>query len=162
VLSQKEFRYIQICTEKITHKKTNEELAEQFGITRTSVDHALKYGKQNGFFNAKAGEVVLEELGILQSEWKYLQKSKRRLERYIKAQEQAAKESGKPIPKPPIYDIERLEKSILEFRTRISELRGIYKKVVNIHQTTEEQNPLYKALCELTETVKGNAQSETD
>jgi len=50
------------------------------------------------------------------------------------------------------------ERVAMDIRTRIMELEGLYKETVNIELGVKENNPLYDAMCELTEQLRRDAQ----
>jgi len=150
VLTTTEARYIAIIREQIATAKNNEQIASQFGVARTCVDRAIRWGRKCGLYALDSTDKLrthLQELGAV------LRKLERAFlamdRRYRKLLRNGRDRSVADSPTaPPFHSVRHgpkdsaargcirlmalLAERILGYRTRIMELEGIYKHVLNI------------------------------
>jgi len=125
VLTVRHKRYIEICLAKRTNpSRTNMQLAADFGISRSLVDRAFRYGQEHDIF-------AVDILNKVQTHISELRTLLGKLEKAF------AKHSRKPrgVPKgwkPNATDLTRLSREIRETRMLIMELEGLYKHTLSV------------------------------
>lgn len=150
VLTTTEKRYIDICVAQIASADTNEAIAQRFGVARTCVDRALRWGRERGLYTLDTNEklrVHLQELGTVlrRLERAFLAMDRRYRKLLRNGRDRATTESPTSPPfrsvrhgpkdataRGSIRLMVQLAERILGYRTRIMELEGIYKQVLNI------------------------------
>lgn len=125
MLSVKQKRYIDICLAKrMNPSRTNMELGADFGVSRTSVDRAIRYGHTFDIFAIDTLHKIETHIGELRVLLGKLEKA-------------FAKHNRKPhgVPKswkPNAVDLTRLSREIRETRMLIMELEGLYKHTLSV------------------------------
>jgi len=134
MLTAQDFKYIKICSYKVANiSATAEKMATHFNVARSTIDAALRYGRKNGFFTEQSKESILEELRALNQVFEPMQAIFKKVSAKIK--KGLRRNIDKEIQSQSIYQLTTLSKQLLEYITRRTELRGLYKKVLNIEHT---------------------------
>ncbi|MDD4986808.1 MAG: hypothetical protein PHQ43_13740 [Dehalococcoidales bacterium] len=129
MLTNSERRNIEICTRHMDDENiTIAQLAKQFGISDSTINRALAWGRRHGFFARSATDKLQEHIGELkkQIDW---------LEAELKIAEAARvirdEKTGKKIKVPMAAQrIGVILKELRETRALLMELEGVYKKTV--------------------------------
>lgn len=120
--------YLDICADKIKLKLTNMQLAEKHECARTRIDTALRYGTSCGFFTFELGEKLQHSIADLRDDTT-------RLERDLKRQRRRPRgltDEERACWRPNHQAVAALARIILDYKTRLMELEGIYKQVLSI------------------------------
>ena len=134
MLTSQDFKYIKICSYKVANiSATAEKMAKHFNVCRSVVDAALRYGRKNGFFTEQTKESILEEIRALNQVYGPMLGIFKKVSSNIK--KGLRRDIGKEIQSQSIYQLTTLSKQLLEYITRRAELRGLYKKVLNIEHS---------------------------
>ncbi len=128
MLSPARARYVAICAARIASPRASrEELAAQFDTTASTVDHAIDYGRSAGLFVRDACEKVTRHIAELQAVAGKLERVFNRLCR---------------SERPQGAWVAALARQLLDYRTRIMELEGLYKQTVNLQHTGADGGPM--------------------
>lgn len=131
MLTSTKRKYTKICTIKAKEpERTNLSIAEEMGISDATVERALVWGNRIGIFDIQADEQLKREIGELQEIVKRLEARYKALDRRCKKIEGEGKTA-------PIHFLTAIAKTLLDYRTRLAELQGIYKKTLNLNQSGE-------------------------
>lgn len=125
MLSVAQKRYLDICIRKIAEGETAEKLAEHFGVSRSAVDAAFRWGKRNNIFLQDTYEKIQSSIAELYAVLDKLEKIFKHLCRKPPGMLRAEW-------MPPASQIAAISKQILDYRTRIMEIGGIYKQALEI------------------------------
>ena len=125
MLTTAQKRYVDICIRKIAKNETAEALADHFDVSRSAIDSAFRWGKQHNLF--------------LQDSYEQIQTSKAELNAVLERLERIFKHLCRKPPgmlraewKPPATQIAAISKQILDYRTRIMEISGVYKQALEL------------------------------
>jgi len=142
VLTPLESRNVEICiTKKTNPQRTNRDLAEEFGVSQSTVEKAIAWGKRRGVFVPESAKIAVH----LQDHRKRLKEVDKVVKRLHKAHRQLAKEGNYTF----IYKIARIEETRLRIARRIEELEGIQKEIepapqVNINVLNQQVSVFLK------------------
>lgn len=128
MFSRTQMDYLDICADKTKLKLTNEQLAEKHGCARSRVDRAIKYGSGCGFFTVELAEKLDRWIADLRDDIARLErdlKRQRRRPRNLDPEERAAW-------RPSHHAVAALSRIILDYKTRLMELEGIYRQVLSV------------------------------
>jgi len=144
VLSQKECQYISICTERVSKKLTYKKIAKNHNCSVSTVEAGIRWGKANGFFVANDQELLNREIAELQAIVKELEAELKRLIdrskelKKVEAKFLRGKNGGVYVNISFVSNyITGITKQLLDYRTRLMELRGLYKKTLNVELSGE-------------------------
>jgi len=140
VLTKKQKENFDICNEYLANpRSTLEQLATKMQVSRRTVTRAIEWGQQQGFFISDSAEKIKKNiidiqstLEVLETEYQEVWKEQKRRRREQKRLNREAKKNGK-TPENITFGLARtlsmLSKRILEYKTRIMELEGLYSKL---------------------------------
>jgi len=126
VLSTIERRYVAICTDRVTSPLTLDDLATKYGISRRQIARALKWGEERNIYHDADAVRINNHIIDLQNKLAVLE---REFERVAKGCAKLGKKQRWGLQ----TVLCGLAKYMLEYKTRIMELEGIYHQVVE-HQ----------------------------
>lgn len=136
MLSIPQKRYIDICAAKIAApNKTREQLAAEFTCSMVTVDHAFAFGKRNDLFVLDTGEKVRLHTAELQS-------TVERLERILRKLMRKPRGVRRDEWHPPAAGIAAIARQLLDYRTRVMELEGLYRQTMAMQHSGPAGKPL--------------------
>lgn len=141
MLTTAQKRYFDICAEKIANPgTTNQALADKFGASRTLVDTALRWGKRNDVF-------VFDSQDKLRLHQMALRETERKLYSAFQRHLRAPRDPDQRHDwKPSAGALSQLGRILLDYRTRILELEGLYKQVVTLQHSGELNLKRYETI----------------
>jgi biotin operon repressor len=180
VLTEKQQAKIAICNQYLTNPRyTLDSLAAKLSISRTTVAAAIKWGKQRGYFITDNSEKLRRNIIDIQSTLEILEKEyaavwkedqrRRRAEHKRNIELKRQGESPKNIHFSLTRTLTGLSKRILEYKTRIMELEGLYGRLHEGLMPTDSKlsDPLVQMLIQVTGPVynikiSGNGKNGTN
>jgi len=137
VLTKAEKRKIDICADRIsTPSLTIKQLCRKHSVSHHTIDKALEWGREQGFFTANSEDKIRQHICDLQKilsvlEYEYKEAATEARRRRREARKYNRSHSDQKNPPFGLTDaITGLARKILDYKTRIMELEGLYHKVV--------------------------------
>jgi DNA-binding Lrp family transcriptional regulator len=136
-----EYRYITLCLEKMRSDSTYDQLAQKYGVSRSTVVKAVKWGEKNGVFRLDLQVNVEHHILAVRQEIARLEKRLGRLLDMADEYDGIVEEEGKKVARfiPPVQYV-RIFDELRQQRVLLMELEGIYRKQVNVMNVNETNN----------------------
>ena len=125
--------YLAICADKIKLKCTNEQLAENHDCNRSRVDRAIRFGIDCGYFTFELEERLSRWIADLRDDVSRLERDLKRHRRLPKNLDKAERFAWRPNYRA----VTALSRVMLDHKTRLMELEGVYRQVLNIQVNGE-------------------------
>lgn len=163
MLTKQQQAKIAICNEYLTNPRyTLDILAEKLHVSRTTITNAIKWGKQRGYFITDNSEKLRRNIIDIQSTLEILEKEYAAVWKEDQRRRKAEQKRNKELirqgeaPKNIHFSLTRtltgLSKRILEYKTRILELEGLYGRLHDglIPEENKLSDPLVQMLIQVT------------
>lgn len=148
MLTNTERRNIEICTRHMDDQDiTIAELAVKFGVSDSTVNRALAWGRRHGFFARSATDKLQEHIGELKKQIDWLEAELKIAEASrIMRDEKTGRKFKVPMA---AQRIGVILKELRETRALLMELEGVYKKTIALQvdeSIVDVLNRVHKAL----------------
>lgn len=138
-LNKTEKKYTDIIAKYIIDKsKTQQQLADEYGIDITTVNRAIKWGNDNGIISALAGQELPKHIRTAQKELKWLDKQRNRIEEH-------AETEGRPLTP---GEIKAISQEIREWTKIYMELTGARAAITVDHKHELSLSPAVQSMLD--------------
>lgn len=133
ILTPKQVQYIDISNTKLRNDLTIEGTAESFGISVTRVNNALRWAKENRVNNLAAAEDLQLTIASLMKRLKWLESQRRLVQRESRRRNKDTNRMRRGSL--PVVFISTYLREARKIELAIAELKGIYKRTLDVHHT---------------------------
>ena len=133
ILTPKQVQYLDISNTKLRNDLTIEATAESFGISVTRVNNALRWAKENRVNNLAAAEDLQLTIASLQIRLKWLERQRRMVQRESRHKNKDTNRMRQRSS--PVAFIAMYLREARKIELAIAELKGIYKRTLDVHHT---------------------------
>lgn len=158
MLTKSERQKLLICNEYLATRSTNRDLAKKFNLAECTIARALAWGREQGMFESDTEQKIRQNILELQ---KILSGLEKEYQACLRASQKQRK-TNKKYTFGLTYNLSGLAKRILEYKTRILELEGLYHKVIELKggkDTGKLQGPLLQMVIAITGEGNDNNQA---
>lgn len=135
MLSTTEKRYLDICIAQIASRESLEVVRQKFGVSRSVADRAIRWGNDRDLFRLDSTEKLRHHVAELRA---VLEQVESALALHMRKPSNGKGRNWRPHA----FGISSLARCILDYRTRIMELEGVYKQVVSHEHSGSDGGPI--------------------
>tara|TARA_Y100000310_G_C20657440_1_gene802732 strand:+ start:549 stop:1094 length:546 start_codon:yes stop_codon:yes gene_type:complete len=146
MLTRKQLQMIEILTWKKAHRATNDGTAAHFGIGVMMVMNAEKWAQRTGYFIVDTADVLEKHMAAIRKAIGEIEKELRiaRQHSRIKITKGDGRTTTRRIPLP-ATTFNAIFGRWLEYNTRLMEIEGLYRKVLNVNINTSVEHSEHRA-----------------
>lgn len=139
MLSRSEKHYLEICIESSSSKESASQLSDRLNTPVRTIERALKWGRDSGFFTGAAADKCEYHIAELKAHIKFLESELKLARKHSYIKDKKGNKHRVPIDHKYISVYSR---ELRETRSMLAELEGIYKKTLNLEVTGKDGKDL--------------------